>query len=151
MKKLIPILILFFSLSTFAQGGDKMKERIKAQKIAFISDQLDLSEEEAQGFWPIYNAYEDTVEGIRSSEIRTVRMKIRQNPDMSEAEANQLISQLIKAEENILAAKIKLVNDLKKVLSSVKILKLRAVEDQFNKRLLDKLKEFREQRRNRKN
>lgn len=151
-NKLIPILLLFFSLSTFAQGGEKkMRERIKAEKVAFITNQLDLSEKEAQGFWPIYNAYEDTVEGIKSSNIRPVRMQMRQNPDMSEAEAERLISKLIKAEESLLAAKIKLVNDLKKVIPSVKILKLKAVEDQFNKRLLEKLKEFRERRMNRKN
>ena len=152
MKKLIPILILFFSLSTFAQpGGKKMRERIKAEKIAFISNQLDLSEKEAQGFWPIYNAYEKTVENIKSKEIRPVKMQMRQNPDMTEDEANQLISKLIKAEEHMLEAKIKLVTDLKKVIPSVKILKLRAVEEQFNKKLLDKLKEFRERRMNKKN
>ena len=148
-KRLIPLLALFFSLSTLAQpGGDKMKERIKAQKIAFITEHLDLSEEEAQGFWPVYNAYEDTVEGIKSNEIRVVRKQMRQNPDMSEAEADQLIAKLLKAEEEMLAAKVKLVKDLKKVIPSTKILKLKAVEEQFNKRLLEKLREFREKRRN---
>ncbi len=151
MKKLIPILVLIFSLSAFAQAGDKMKVRIKAQKVAFITEQLDLSEKEAQGFWPIYNAYEDTVEGIKSGDIRTVRMKMRQNPNMSETEADQLISKLLKAEEAMLEAKVKLVNDLKKVIPSIKILKLKSVEEQFNKKLLDKLREFRENRRNRKN
>ncbi len=34
------------------------KERIDAIKVGFITDRLDLSPKEAEGFWPIYNSYE---------------------------------------------------------------------------------------------
>ena len=64
-KKLIPILILFISVSAFAQRGEKMNERIKAQKIAFITEKLSLTSEEAQEFWPIYNEIEAKKETLR--------------------------------------------------------------------------------------
>ena len=38
---------------------DKKREKIEVQKIAFITKQLDLTPEEAQKFWPVYNQFSD--------------------------------------------------------------------------------------------
>ncbi|WP_299123752.1 sensor of ECF-type sigma factor [uncultured Winogradskyella sp.] len=147
MKKIfIPILIFFISASSFAQGGEKMKERIRAQKIAFITDKLNLTSDEAQGFWPIYNAYEETVENIKSVDLRAIKMAMRKGKDISDKQADELLQKLIKAEEEIHTAKLKLVEDLKEVISSKKIIRLKGAEDQFNKMLLERLREFREKR-----
>jgi len=54
MKKFI--LYSFFILSGFsiqAQNGN----RLEALKIAYITKKMDLSPDEAQRFWPIYNLY----------------------------------------------------------------------------------------------
>ena len=59
MKRLIPILVLLIGLSGYAQRDGRMNERIKAQKVAFITEKLSLTAEEAQQFWPIYNAFEE--------------------------------------------------------------------------------------------
>jgi hypothetical protein len=149
MKKLIPILIFLISFSVFAQPDGKIRERIKAQKVAFITEKLSLTPEEAQGFWPIYNAFETKTENIRFKDIRAIKIRMRNNPELSEKEADELLDKLIKAEDAMHAAKLNLVNDLKTVISSEKIIKLKAAEDEFNKRLLERLKEFRDKRGNR--
>jgi hypothetical protein len=149
MKKLIPILIFLISFSVFAQPDGKIRERIKAQKVAFITEKLSLTPEEAQGFWPIYNAFEIKTENIRFKDIRAIKIRMRNNPELSEKEADELLDKLIKAEDAMHAAKLNLVNDLKTVISSEKIIKLKAAEDEFNKRLLERLKEFRDKRGNR--
>ena len=148
MKRLIPILVLLISMSAFGQRDGKMSERIKAQKIAFITEKLDLSVDEAAKFWPVYNEFEAKKDKIRSKDLRSIKMQMRENPDMSEKEADELLDKLIKAENDMHAAKLKLVKDLKKIISSGKIIRLRAAEDEFNRKLLEKLKEFREKRRN---
>ena len=150
MKKLIPILVLLISFSSFAQRGDKMKERIKAQKIAFISDKLQLTSDEAQQFWPIYNAFEAKVESVKSEVLRPMKQEMRSG-NVSDKRAEEILEKLLKAETEMHNAKLELVEDLKAVISAKKIIKLKAAEDQFNQILLDKIKEFREQRRNRKN
>ena len=149
MNKLIPIILLLISVSSFAQGGKKMNERIRAQKIAFITEKLDLSSKEAQGFWPIYNEFVDKVDEIRSKDLRAIKQKMRENRELSEKEADELLDKLLKAEGDVHAAKLKLVKDLKKVISSEKIIRLKAAEDEFNKKLLKKLREFRDKSRNR--
>ena len=53
MKKLIiTVLTLFITFAVFSQRGEKMQERIKAQKVAFITERLDLSAAEAQNNSP---------------------------------------------------------------------------------------------------
>ncbi|MCB0697691.1 MAG: hypothetical protein KDC07_10020, partial [Chitinophagaceae bacterium] len=37
---------------------DHKHDRIKALKIAYITEKLDLTSEQAQKFWPVYNRYE---------------------------------------------------------------------------------------------
>ena len=148
MKKIITILVLLISFSAFAQRGGKMNERIKAQKTAFITDKLSLTADEAAKFWPIYNAFEVKQDKIKSKDLKAVKKKIRSNPDMSDAEADELLSKILKAEKELHEARTQLVKDLKKVISSKKIIRLKAAEDEFNRKLLQRLREFREKRKN---
>ena len=148
MKRLIPILVLIIGLSSYAQRDGSVNERIKAQKVAFITEKLNLTAEEAQQFWPIYNAFEEKRKSIKSGQLRKVKMKIRQNPDMSDREASKLLDQILDAENEIHNAKMKLAEDLQSVLSPKKIIRLRATEDEFNRELLQHLKKMRERRMN---
>ena len=135
----------------FAQRGDKMQERVKAQKVAFITERLDLSADEAQKFWPIYNAFEDTTENIRKNDLKDVRQAMRRG-NLSDSEAQSLLDQYMAAEEKLHTAKKQLVSDLNKVIPPQKIIALKAAEDAFNRMIIEKLKQ-RQQRmkENRKN
>lgn len=141
-KLLLTILSLFFTITILAQGPTG--ERIKAQKVAFITSQLDLSAKESQQFWPIYNTYEERIEQLRKSELKDIIQKMRNGGD-----ANTLLERYITYENNMHQAKLKLINDLKPVIPARKILKLRASEEAFNKKLLDVIKNRRERIQNR--
>ena len=145
MKKTLLIITLLLSALIFAQPprDGKFKERIKAQKTAFITTQLDLSTDEAQKFWPIYNEFEETIENIRTRDLRAIKKKLRNNPNIGEKEADALLEDLIIAEEKMHQAKVKLIRDLKGVIPSKKIIKLKRVEDEFNRRLLERLRDRR--------
>ena len=149
MKKLVPIAFLLIATIGFAQPGGKMRERIKSQKIAFITERLNLTTTEAQEFWPIYNAFETKIERIRSQELRVIRQKMRQNPEMSNTEAEKILADLMNAEDRMYQAKVDLFNTLKGVLPAKKIIQLNAVEDEFNKKLLEHLRDFRDKRQKR--
>ena len=145
MKKLIPILVLFISFSAFAQRSEQIEERIKAQKIAFISDKLQLTSEEAQQFWPIYNAFEAKIESIKSGDLRLIKQEMRRG-NVSDERADELLAKILDAENKMHEAKMQLVEDLKEVISSKKIMQLKAAEDQFNRVLIERLKKVRDQR-----
>ncbi|MBT8304440.1 MAG: sensor of ECF-type sigma factor [Bacteroidia bacterium] len=152
MKKRILIPILIFMVSFSAWSQQPSGERIKAMKVAHITKKLDLSSKEAQDFWPIYNAFDDKTSNLRNRELRDIKREIRQNSgSLSDAQADQLLDRLMNVESGLHSARVTLVNDLKKVISSEKIIRLKAAEDEFNQMLLQRLREMRQKRLQRKN
>tara|TARA_R110002050_G_scaffold300364_1_gene469403 strand:- start:11767 stop:12213 length:447 start_codon:yes stop_codon:yes gene_type:complete len=143
MKKIIlPLFVLLLSVSTFAQKG---REKIKALKVSFITERLELTEQEAQKFWPIYNAYDDVTTKIKYSDIRHIRHEIKQNIDtISDERANELLNQLSNLEKKLYEEDIKLVSKLKKVISPKKIMLLKISEEDFKRKLFDKFKQMRQ-------
>ena len=146
MKKRTLLYICLLVVSTSLAQGNKMREKIKIQKIAFITDQLQLTSEEAQSFWPIFNAYETDVEAIKNGELRSVRKTLRSETDLSDKEANDLLDRLLDSEKDIYSLKVNLVSDLKSVLPPQKILKLKIADEEFSKKLLERLREMRQKR-----
>jgi hypothetical protein len=63
MKRFLILYGIIFTLciSVSAQNG----ERIQALKIAYLSKQLNLSPDEAERFWPVYNQYVEEIRKIR--------------------------------------------------------------------------------------
>ena len=71
-------------------GGPPMKqEKIEAMKVGFITQKLDLSSEEAQKFWPVYNKYQDELKGIRESRRNEIEGKSMET--MSDKDVEKLI------------------------------------------------------------
>lgn len=70
MRKLLFIsFFLLFSHCCWAQAKvNKANNRTEAIRIAFITRQLNLTPQEAQKFWPVYNAYMDELRGVRKSQ-----------------------------------------------------------------------------------
>ncbi|MDQ6757613.1 MAG: hypothetical protein M3004_11835 [Bacteroidota bacterium] len=62
MKNCVLIITIFFNFSfSYAQNEGPKGEKIQALKIAFITQKLNLTADEAQKFWPVYNQYEKEV------------------------------------------------------------------------------------------
>ena len=120
------------------------KERIKALKIAFITERLDLTEQEAQKFWPVYNAFDDKQAKIKFKEMRELKAQGRQGFEtMNDKEASKLLDKIIDADNRLHKNKVNFILDLKTILSAKKIMLLKSVEDEFNRRMLDEFKKRR--------
>lgn len=139
MKKLVLTLLLLITCEIYAQPD--RSEKIKAIKTAYITEQLDLSASEAEKFWPVYNDYEEKMHSLRKNGRREVYKKIKDGIDsMSDAEANMLLDKFLDFKAKELRNNEELVSSLRKVLSPKKILKLKKVEEDFKKKLLERLK-----------
>ena len=140
IKKTLPLLFLLASFSCYAQGENmkEKKEQIKALKVSFLTTELDLSAKEAEKFWPIYNTFDDKQFEIRHQKMRLYKNRMYDDTfsKMSEKEAIMLLSQIESSEEELFTLRNKCSKDLKEVLSSVKILKLKKAEEDFNRKLL---------------
>lgn len=141
MKNKITYIFLFL-LSIqfgFGQENDARKERIKSLKIAFISQKLSLTSEEAEKFWPIYNKYDEKIMILKEAQMK-LRLQKRNGTD---EEALKKIEEAEEKEAEILALKKKMRAELIPVISAEKVLKLEQLEQEFHRKLLEKLKERR--------
>jgi hypothetical protein len=138
---LIPLFILVVAFTLVGQTKGHMsgeaRERIESQRIAFITQQLRLTPDEAAKFWPVYNEYKDALKDMRDDFER---------PDLeniTDEEAGALIGQHLQQEQRKLELKRKLLTRLRAVVSAKKVLMLQRAENEFNRELLRKIQENR--------
>lgn len=146
MKKLYSAILLavFFSTSLFAQekreGNSEMFEKIKAEKISYFTDKLDLTPAEAQAFWPVYNEFEKKRFDIHRQIHDFERMHDEDISKLSESEIDKMINNYIDSFEKE-ALLLKEYNiQFQKILPVKKVLLLYRTENQFRSHLI---KEFR--------
>jgi hypothetical protein len=69
LRAALLILAATFAVPTFAAGGsttdmDVLREKVRADKKYIVSKNMELSEEEAKVFWPIYEDYQKDLHKI---------------------------------------------------------------------------------------
>ncbi len=140
---ILSLFVLCMSFSALSQQQDR-RNKIKALKVSFITEKLDLTESEAQKFWPIYNAYDEKTFKLKHRELRGIRKNIKNNAStLTDAESQVLLDKLIAAEKKLYEANSQLILKLKKIISHKKIILLRVAEEDFNRKLFD---EYRKKR-----
>ncbi|WP_298894444.1 hypothetical protein [uncultured Psychroserpens sp.] len=140
-KTLITILFIALTISAFGQRKER-QERLKALKVAFITEKLELTSDEAEKFWPVYNAIEEKKEVLRK-EVQTIRRELDFDA-LTDTEANKLLKDLMGLENRKHNLQIKQVNDLLQVIPAKKIILLKVVEEQFKAQMLKELRKRRE-------
>ena len=141
-KKLTLSVLLLFTVLSFSQDFKEKREKIKALKVAYITEQLELTTDEAQKFWPIYNANEEKQFELRHKKMRSIINKFENGglEKLSDKEATSLIDQVESIEDELHDYKKKYIRDLKTVISAKKIIKLKKAEDEFNRKLMKQFK-----------
>jgi hypothetical protein len=117
MKKLFSVLVILCWLAqpAWSQGQKRnMAGQLEVMKTGFITTRLQLTSQEAQKFWPIYNAY--------STEVRQVIFNFRHQPNSSE----------IVLEEQLLNIKKKYSVEFLKAIPPPKINEFFKAEKDFN-------------------
>jgi hypothetical protein len=136
------ILIGMYSNVSAQNCGDncKKKEQIKAQKVAFITDKLQLTVEEAQQFWPIYNEMNKKSDDIEN-QIRTIVKNYKTNKEtLSSSELETMADKMVELQVNSAKLDAEYYQKFKKVLPIRKIMELNQAEREFKHELLQKLK-----------
>jgi hypothetical protein len=145
MKKIFLIAFLIVTTTTiFAQPPHKRKEnleQIKTQKIAFITEKLSLTSQEAQVFWPVYNEFEKKRDEIQNKR-RSIMKKIRFNSEtLSDVELEQIAQQFISTQVDIGKLHEEYHTKFKKVITIKKVVKLYQIEQEFKRELLKQISE----------
>ena len=124
-----------FQDNSLLHQKDRIQEKVKARKIAFITEKLQLTPEEAQLFWPLYNDYQKQRKAIN----KTYKSKANFNLLTDEEVALHVDRQLEK-EEKMLTLKKGFVGELKTVFPIRKVAMLPRAEKKFKEWMLTQIK-----------
>ena len=150
---LLNILLLFvvpLMSQTTRPGFEQYLEKFKAEKISFLTEKLDLTVEEAQKFWPVYNKYQDK----RDEVIRSKRMEGHGRPDfkeMNSKELEALVDQKVEEELKLAEMKMEFHKQVKKIIPIQKVAALYRAENEFMNHMLSRIREKSPNRRGRGN
>ena len=140
-KNILVVLFLLFSTTLMFGQRRPDKEKIKSLKVAYITERLNLTSIEAQGFWPIYNAHEEKMESFREQERSGIYRKIRDMETLNDNEVERLLEDLIVLEESKQNANQQFLKDIQKVISAKKTFLLLKTENGFKRRLLQQYRQ----------
>ena len=121
------------------QGGKPDFEKIKAQKVAFITDQVGLTSKEAEGFWPVYNKIEEEQKNLQKAEFDAYRAL---DKAIAEGQTNvdALLNTYLKAKEANVNLHVKNAKDYKKVLSADKLAKFFTCEEKVRRQQIGRMR-----------
>jgi hypothetical protein len=152
MKQLIFIFAFIFSVSlgqnAAAQNRDKDShsdrwERYRSEKVAFLTEKLELTPAEAQKFWPVYNELEQK-KWEAQKERREIERKIK---DAEENMSEKEIIKLTRDFANGMQTESELIytynEKFLEVLPPHKVLKLYKAENEFRMHMIKKFRDRR--------
>jgi len=154
MKKLNTYIIVFVltglcSGSMIFGQAERVRERINAQRIAFFTEKIELTSEEAKLFWPVYDDYSNRRERLKSEERNQKTFLMNNSDNMSDSEIEKSLNEFISIRNKEHNLFIEYHNKFLEILSPAKVMKLYIAEDQFKQFLLQKLRERQDPRRRR--
>ena len=130
MKKIVLITSIFLGSMFAATAQNEQpandvnrQEKIKALYVAYITQQLNLNEAEAQKFWPLHAQFENDIKGVK--------------PDMPELDKQQAV----------LNIKKKYQENFSRILGANRCERFFKMDGEFKRKLLDKVRKQREQQR----
>jgi hypothetical protein len=132
MKFRLAAFLIMFCAVAYAQTPS---ERIESLRVAFISEKLHLTPEEAQKFWPVYNNYRDEMSQLRR------KYKVNEaDPDDPNYVNNQMAF-----EQEKLNIKNKYRTQFESIIGTRKLAQLMSAEDEFKRKLIESVRERRQQ------
>ncbi len=150
MKKVVIVLLIILVLPVIRLAAQNPNlEKLNNYKIGFFTKRLNLTSEEAEKFWPVYNEYQ----GKRNL-IQLEKLKINRNFNQngSTLSDNQLVEMGDKyvdclVQESSLAVAFH--KKLREVLSPSKVIIYYQAENQYKAQLLNELQSARQQQKGR--
>lgn len=146
MKNFLTLVSVFLTLTAIAQPARK-QERIKALRVAYISDKLQLTQDEAQKFWPIFNAFDAKQAEVRlQKKVLNLKLRPENRQSISDADMSKLLLESENIDKSLQENRKQFIKSLQGVLPVQKILILKQLEDEFKQQLMQQIKNRRKER-----
>ena len=133
------IFALIISFQTFSQERRGSSKKIKALKVSFITEKLELTSQEATKFWPVYNKFETErykLYHVKRAEIRKRIENLGGIENITEKQAEVFTKDMLALDKANYDTNVRYQDALRKVISYKKIVKLQMAERDFNRQMI---------------
>ncbi len=114
-------------------------EKMRSMKIAYLSEQIELTPEEAEKFWPVYNEMEKKRESITHDLLKRF-FEVEERPEeISDEDAEKIIQQRFTQEQALLDLKKEYHAKYTEIMPASKVMKLYESENNFRRGLMERL------------
>lgn len=122
---------------TYAQKGGK----VEALRIAYITERLKLTAEEAKTFWPVYNRMRAELTELRQRYKYVLKAEPEDLERKSEADSERMIADLSAFKQGQVDIYKKYNAEFRKIISAKRILLLYKAEEDFKRELIKRLQD----------
>jgi hypothetical protein len=141
LRYVLPLMMAFLAAPAISQtkpAADKpadsmqvLREKLQGDKKQLIAANMDLTEAEAKGFWPIYEAYQKDLNKLNDQIATTIVAYAKEYnaKSLTDAKARQLLDQSIAIDESETRLKKSYVPKLAKVLPGRKVARYMQLEN----------------------
>lgn len=139
MKNLWIALFILLPCLAFAQSPGQRDEKIELAKVAFFTQKLDLSADEAKVFWPIYNDFQRELNALHKDRMQKIISfrKTKEIDELSDTEIQTLILNDFDFKQKDLNIERKYYNKFKSSLPIKIVGKFYRAQEAFKKEILN--------------
>ena len=114
-----------------ADNLDVMRDKLRADKRLVVAEALELTEKEAQAFWPVYNAYQSDMVAHYDRILKLLDTYAGSYKSMTDAVATQLLGEFLSVQTSYLNIITSYVPRFQKVLPPRKVARLYQLENKI--------------------
>ena len=139
MRKYFYIFILLWLAFNCESQTNSKRDKIEELRVSFITQKVNLTSQESQQFWPLYNEFNDKLDNLK----KTYRLNYIKNFNadiISDKEAEALLTAELILKQKELDLNKEYYEKYKKILPIKKIALIKMAENDFKKELIKTIK-----------
>jgi hypothetical protein len=120
-------------MSLYAQDDfiELLRQDLKTQKVAIITEAMEFNEAESNTFWPVYRNYDFELSKLGDDRLSIIKDYADNYENMTNEKAKELMDRSIKNQESVLKLRKKYFKEFQKILPVIKAARFMQVENQI--------------------
>jgi hypothetical protein len=148
MKRIVLISVVTIVFASIGLSGQTPAlDKLNAYKVGFFTKRLNLTSQEAEKFWPVYNEYQKQKNLIQVEKGSLIRNFNQNENTLSDNQISEIGDKLVAAIVQESALQVTFHKKLKEVLPPAKVIRFYQAENQYKAQLLNELQGIKQQQR----
>jgi hypothetical protein len=134
---IVAIMMLFPSQPVWAQGGSAnnteiMREKIRADKKLMIAQNMEMTEEQAKAFWPLYESYQKDLDKLGDRMMKLIQDYAKDYQAMTDGLAKRLTDEYLDVESERQALRKAYLPKFRKILPDTQVARYYQMEQKIH-------------------